>query len=143
MRQLLAILFIIISSAGCLSQKQGISGRVVWISGNQMPGPDRQKTPENGVKREIVIYNPLTLQQVKRNEGLYSEINAVPVAKVTSNEDGAFTVNLPPGEYSVLTKEDDGYFANILDGQGRINVISVKKNEFSEIKLEINYQAAY
>jgi hypothetical protein len=143
MRFFLSLLITIISVAGCMSQKQGVTGKVLWTAGNQMPGPNNKNTPAQGVQREIHFYKAATLAQAKKSNGFFTEIQTELVAKVKSNEDGSFAANLPVGEYSVLTKEPQGLFANILDGNGRINVVKVENNKFEEITLQVNYQAAF
>lgn len=122
---------------------QGIKGRVIWLSGNQMPGPGRTASPEAGIKREIHIYKPATLQEVTRAGKFYAEIRTELVAKITSKEDGSFKIKLPPGEYSVFTKESGGYFANLFDGNGRINVVEVKRGNFTDVTVKVDYEAAY
>jgi hypothetical protein len=143
MSRIFTLLLIFISSAGCLSQKQGISGRVLWIEGNQMPGPDRKKTAPKPIERELQIYEPVKLSETKRVNGFYTEIAANPVVTVKSSTNGTFHVALPPGKYSVFVKEPDGLFANLLDGDGYINVIEVKTHKFTEIIIEVNYKAAF
>jgi hypothetical protein len=139
------ILFLMLLAAayGCASQNQGITGKVLWIEGNQMPGPGRKSSEPQPVMREIYIYEPVTEQQAKNSNGFYTEIQTPLIAKATSNADGSFTVALPPGEYSVFTKEPEGLFASIFDQKGRINVISVPKHEFTSVTLRINYNATY
>lgn len=123
--------------------QQGITGKVVWASGNQMPGPGRTNKPVEGIQREIHIYKPTTIQQTKRANGFYTELQTELVAKVQSNEDGTFTAKLPPGEYSVFSKESQGLFANIFDAQGRIHIVEVKPGNFTEMTFRIDYEAAY
>ena len=136
-------MLILICSVSCMSQKQGIRGKVLLVQGNQMPGPGNKNISAKGVEREIQFYKAATLQQAKRSEGFFIEIQTPLVATAKSTEDGSFEVILPEGEYSVLTKEEKGLFANIFDGSGRINVVVVKKRKFAEITLQVNYEAVY
>jgi hypothetical protein len=126
-----------------MSQKQGIIGKVIWIEGNQMPGPDSKNSAGKNIKREIHIYQAATLKETKQSNGFFTEIQPPLIAKVTSDENGTFTVELPEGEYSIFTKEPEGLFANLFDGQGKINPIAVKKREFTQITIKVNYKAAY
>jgi hypothetical protein len=128
--------------ANCKSQ-EGITGKVLWFEGNQMPGPGSKNKPGKGVEREIHIYEVVKLSQVKKIDGFFSDVQTKLVARVSSLTDGSFSVTLPPGEYSVFTKEPSGLFANIFDGDGKVNPIRVDNNKFEEITLKINYQAAY
>lgn len=137
-------LFIILGQVFvCWGQKQGIAGKVVWISGNQMPGPGKAHTPPKPIAREIYFYTPTAPNETKMSNGLFSDIRTTLVAKITSKVDGTFSVKLPAGEYSVFTKETDGFFANIYDAKGRINVVKVSRRKFTKLTIQVNYQAAY
>lgn len=126
------------------AQNQGIAGRVEWISGNQMPGPDRPATKAKGIKREIWIYQPTTMADANATDGVFfSDIKTTLIKKVKSNCKGRFRVKLAPGEYSIFIKEKKGLFANQFDGQNRIHCVAVKPGEFTEITIQVNYEAAY
>ena len=45
------------------AQRQGIQGQVFWIGGNQMPGPGKSISPQQGIVREIVIFHEVKLQE--------------------------------------------------------------------------------
>ncbi|HEY3402758.1 MAG TPA: carboxypeptidase regulatory-like domain-containing protein [Ohtaekwangia sp.] len=142
MRILLFLISLILFSAA-EAQRQGIKGQVFWLSGNQMPGPDKGKSPQQGIVREIHIYNAANLSDATSQGGFYSEIKTSFVQKVTSNPDGSFLVKLPQGRYSLFVKEPQGLFANTFDGQGCINCISVRKKKYSWITIVVDYEAAY
>ena len=122
---------------------QGIKGQVFWLSGNQMPGSGHEKRPGLGVKRDIFIYKVATRQDVTKEGDFFTDIRKDLVAQTTSSDDGDFKVKLPPGEYSVFVKEPKGYFANIMDGQGRINVVLVKPGQYTWTTITIDYDAFY
>jgi hypothetical protein len=143
MARIVTCFLILIFSAGCLSQKQGISGTVFWVSGNQMPGPNKISAHPKPIEREIYIYEPVKLSQTKQANGFYSEVNAKLIAKIKSKADGSFQATLPPGKYSLFVKEPDGFFANLLDGEGYINIVEVEKKVFTKTVVNVNYQAAY
>jgi hypothetical protein len=143
MARIVTCFLILIFSAGCLSQKQGISGTVYWVTGNQMPSPNKKSTPPKPIERDIYIYEPVKLSQTKQANGFYLELNAKLIAKVTSKADGSFQTTLPPGKYSLFVKEPHGLFANLLDAEGYINTVEVKKKVFTKTVVNVNYQAAY
>lgn len=130
---------------------QGIAGKVLWIEGNQMPVIIDEKNPEDarqrpqpkGIKRDIYIHELTTMDQAKGNGPFYSDVQTKLVKKVSSDEEGNFAVSLPAGRYSVFVQEDQGLFANKMDGQGHINPVEVNKDEITPLELEVNYQAAY
>lgn len=126
-----------------LGQQQGIKGKVEWISGNQMPGPDRPASKPTGIKREIWIYQATTLDHVSMDGVFFSDIQTVLVKKVKSGKKGCFKAKLPSGDYSLFSREKNGLFANRFDGLNRINCITVKPGEFTEITIRVDYEAAY
>lgn len=130
---------------------QGIAGQVLWIEGNQMPivideeNPQaaRQRPEPKGVEREIHIYELTTMGDAKGNGVFFSNIQTKLVEKVKTDEEGKFAVALPTGKYSVFVKEEEGLFANNMDGQGHINPVEVNTDSITPITLEVNYKAAY
>jgi len=143
MKKLLVALafFSLIQSAK--APKEGIDGQVFWISGDQMPGPGKVLTPQQGVVREILFYNRLTLNDVKLENQFAHNITAEPVASLWSKADGTFRVKLPPGTYSAFTREPAGLFANNIDRDGCISCVVVKPRQFSWLVISIDYEAAY
>lgn len=124
---------------------QGILGTVQWISGNQMPGPGTsKKQPIHGIAREVRIYPATFIHQAQSKDGsFYSDAIGKPVMTIQSASDGTFKATLPPGKYSIFTKEERGLFANQYDGEGCINCVEVRANEFTEITIKVDYNAAY
>jgi hypothetical protein len=138
------VIIVFICLAGQVSaQKQGICGKVLWLEGNQMPGPGPARPKAKGVVREIHIYEVATLQDANRENGFYKEIKTDLVAKTFSESDGSYKVKLPPGRYSVFTKEPEGLFANLFDQTGAINPVTVETGKFTTHDLSVNYKAAY
>jgi hypothetical protein len=137
-------LIALFTSLPAFSQKQGIQGQVFWVSGDQMPAPDQRPTnPRQGILREIHIY-PAIYHNSTQNQGeFYHSIDATPVAKVFTDQEGNFKVKLPAGKYSVFTKEQKGLFANLMDVKGCINCIEVKPKKYTWITITVDYEAAY
>lgn len=137
-------IFILIVAAIFYSDaaKQGICGKITWVEGNQMPGPGSRPKPQ-GVVREIYVYEITTSDQVKRDGGFFSEVRSKLVAQAFSKADGSYKISLPPGEYSVFTKEEKGLFANIYDHKGAINTVIVEQGKYTTLNISINYKAAY
>ncbi|MCC5928151.1 MAG: carboxypeptidase regulatory-like domain-containing protein [Cyclobacteriaceae bacterium] len=149
--QLASVIFFMCVFAACVASapgqtaqgKQGISGSIYWFQGNMMPGPDRPAVRGQGVVREIYIL-PLVKSQDLTGQGpLYAEIPFEPVAVVRSDESGKFFAILEPGIYSVFTREADGWYANLTDGQMRVHPVEVVQGTFTNVKIEINYMAFY
>ncbi len=140
---LLTLLFIFTILLSAEAQKQGIKGKVFWRSGNQMPGPGKVKLPDQGIVREIVIYTLVRIPEAKQTGVFFSDIKGEPVATVLSKADGSFKVKLPPGKYSVFVKESNGLFANLFDGDGNINPVTVKPKKCTWVTIAVDYEAAY
>ncbi len=143
MAKLLLTLLLFTVQLSVEAQKQGVKGQVFWLSGNQMPGPDKGRSPQQGIVREIVIYPEIKLEDTKQTDGFFTDIQIKPIARVISKPDGSFKIKLPPGNYSLFVKESKGLFANLFDGQGIINPITVKAKKYTWITLTVDYEAAY
>ncbi len=141
------ILFLLLATMCRPAQEKGeavFRGEVRWITGNQMPGPNRAADEGAPVVREIFIYKPLLQKQVPTGaNGLFVNLPDKPVKVVQSDEQGKFMVTLPAGKYSVFTKEDDGYFGGTFDMTGVISPVVLKKGDNPEYKIIINYSASY
>ena len=143
MAKLLLTLLLFTVQLSVEAQKQGIKGQVFWISGNQMPGAGKGKSPQQGIIREILVYPEVKLADTKQSDGFFTEISGKPVASTFSKADGSFKIKLPPGNYSVFVKESKGLFANLFDGQGIINPVKVKSKKYIWITLTVDYEAVY
>ena len=138
---------------GCISQrgssgKQGIIGEVRWVEGNLMPAIGDNSYTQRAIgipiERDIYIFNAVKRDNTISGGGsFFKSVNEKLVARLNSNPDGIFKVKLPIGTYSIFVMEDQGYFANIFDGNGYINPVTVHANEFTEIKILVNYKAVY
>ena len=144
----------------CTSQKpsavnqpvtQGIVGEVIWLEGNQMPGPtpEGSKTGDSNekkgipVEREIHVYKLLNVKDTESKGSFITDVNGHLVKKVYSNAEGKFSVSLSPGEYSLLVKEGDFFFANLFDGNNNIHPVVVNQNKVTETTIKVDYKAAY
>jgi hypothetical protein len=127
-----------------LYAQQGIKGKVEWISGNQMPGPDKVAAKAQPIVRAVYIYEATTTTQATSHGGLfYTDIGTKLIKVSKSKKNGSFCIKLPPGDYSVFIKEEQGLFANGFDSNNRIQCVTVKKGEYTRLNILVNYQAAY
>lgn len=144
MKTLIVISALLITlSSPVTAQKQGICGKVIWTSGNQMPGPGLQSSKPASIVREVCIYEATSAAKVTEANGFYSSIQTKLIKKVKTKKDGTFCVKLPVGTYSVFVKEEKGLWANIFDGQGIINPVTVAAKSCTPLTINVNYQAAY
>lgn len=138
------ILYLLLLACSSAQQRQGIKGQVLLISGNQLPDPENIKRAHYGVQRELVIYELTTTSQVTQNvDGFFTDIETKLITTLKTKADGSFKLRLPPGEYSVLVKEEGGFYGNLFDKNNAINPIIVKENEYAWLPITIDYQAVY
>lgn len=153
MKKHLIILISTLLVYACVNQKgimktQGFNGEIRWVEGNLMPtiGDTTYAIRARGVPivREIFIYETTHPSDVTLVKGtFYKSITTKLVKKVKSKKDGTFKVILPPGKYSVFVLDKEGFFANTFDGENCISPVTVQANNFTEIKILLNYKAYY
>ncbi len=127
---------------------QGITGTISWIEGNHMPmmtedGKADVKADPKPIQRTVRIFPLIKFSDLKMEEGLFTAIAEKPVAEVESNQKGVYSIQLSPGRYSVFIVEEDGLFANIFDGEGNVNPVTVRENEWTLLDVVVNYKAFY
>lgn len=127
---------------------QGITGTVTWLEGNHMPmmtedGKADAKEGPKPIQRTVRVYPLIKFSDLKMEEGLFTAVAGEPITEVESNETGVYSIQLSPGRYSVFIVEEDGLFANIFDGDGNVNPVTVKENEWTLLDVVVNYKAVY
>lgn len=143
-RSILLLSVVIAGSCASTQNRQGIKGQVLWVSGNQLPGPDANRSAHYGMKRELHIYEVTTLSQGSQNSnGFFENIQTRLVTTVVTRKDGSFQLKLPPGDYSVFVNEEGGLFANRFDKNNAINPVAVKERQYTWLPITVDYQAAY
>ena len=142
---LVAGLPLLVNSAFGQGNKTGIEGYIFRISGNQMPSPNINPSPPNGIKSVLYIYELTSFSQVVRQgrSGFYSSINSRLVQTVHSDDRGFFFASLPPGEYSLFTKKDALFYANNFDGNNHIAPVKVVAHKVTQVKVNVDYDAVY
>lgn len=147
----LAFFFATLTFQSCKPYKpegQGITGTITWLEGNQMPTiTDVENSDERPaakpIQRTIRIYPLIQFEDLKVEQGLYTAIAEKPLTEVQTDENGKYSVQLSPGRYSVFVVEEEGLFANIFDGEGNVQPVTVKENEWTLLDIEVNYKAAF
>lgn len=125
--------------------KEGITGNVYKVSGNQMPMKDAASQPPPGIATTIYIYELTNISQVQRVgvSAFYSAIRTKLVTTVASDSTGSFTIGLAPGSYSLFTKYGDRYYANLYDGNNNIAPVIVEKGKLTKVKIMMDADAVY
>jgi hypothetical protein len=121
---------------------QGIAGRVWFWEGNFMPITTNKPYP---VSRIILVHGPTHLDSVESvgYSPFYSRILTAKVAQTTANDSGFFEVSLPPGRYSLFIREDSLFYSNSFDGQGYIQLVTVKSDSVTMHDINITYKASF
>jgi hypothetical protein len=147
----LGVLLIVVS---CSSAKiknstnkimQGIDGHVYFISGNQMPPPNRKPSSPQGIKTTLYIYQLTNINQVIRQgqSVFYSAVNTKLITKIESDTTGYFKVQLEPGRYSLFTKKGALFYASIFDKDNNISPVQVLAGKITKAEVRIDYDATY
>ena len=110
-----------------------------------MPSPDKPPSKPRGMQTELYIYALTNMSQVTRvgNTAFYSQVNTPLIATVKTDADGAFTVKLPPGSYSLFVKKDGNYYANLFDGENNIYPVEVVNGQMTAVEFKADYDAVY
>lgn len=158
MNKLIRILFataLTLSLFQCTSYQpegEGVVGIVTWQEGNQMPmiteevkegKKNKRVTIGDPVKRTVRVYPLIKISDVTLENGLFQSVAAQPITEIETDENGRYSINLSPGRYSIVTVEEGGLFASIFDGDGNIQPVTVKENEWTLLDIVVNYKAAY
>jgi hypothetical protein len=147
----LGVLLIVVS---CSSSKiknsinkisQGIDGHVYFVSGNQMPSPNRKPSSPKGIKTTLYIYQLTNINQVTRQgqSVFYSAVNTKRITKIESDTTGYFKVQLEPGNYSIFTKKGALFYASIFDKDNNIAPVQVLAGKITKAEVRIDYDATY
>ena len=135
----------IITSSFIFCKRQGIEGRVLLVSGNQMPSPDIPPGPGKGIKTTLYIYELTNLSQVGRlgQSAFYSRVNSKLVKKIVTKDNGYFKVKLAPGQYSIFLMKDTLFYANRFDDKNNIHPVAVSPKKMTKIEVKMDYSAVY
>lgn len=110
------------------------------IQNDDIPSPEKQG---EGIARTVYIYDLTDRNEAVYQNGFFTEVNEALIEKVTSDENGYFSVALAPGSYSILIEEEQGLYANFFDGEGNIHPVHVYPDSVSHIDVIVDYKAAY
>lgn len=123
--------------------KQGLSGYIYILKGNQMPSPGKALNKGRGVTRDILIYQPTTISQTTGSSPAFISIKTKLVATTKSDSTGHYSIALPAGSYSVFVKEGGYFFAAESDGNGVLNPVSINTNTITQKSLTITLNTAF
>lgn len=125
------------------SEKQGIQGEVVQITGDQMPtiGTTKQRTPPQPVETTVWIFAdtiPATSPRIPISQ-IQSQFQVL--QKVKTDNQGRFFVELPPGKYTLFAQYGEDLYLNSFAGDGSYSTVEVMANQTSRVRL-VNSETA-
>lgn len=124
---------------------QGIRGMVAEAVGNQMPSPDIKPSGPQPLSTTVYVFELTNMTQVqhKGGEPFYASIATRQIDSVQSDTEGRFALALAPGRYSLFTKVDGRWYANLFDGANNIQPVTVESGKVTETKIVISARAFY
>jgi hypothetical protein len=139
---------------GAPSQTSGIEGKVYLVSGNRMPSPPRRpgdtvrpSAGGPGVRGTVCVYELTNDSQVIRQgtSPYYQAIHTRLVRQVDTDDKGNFIIPLPPGTYSVFTKNGNLFYATRRDEQNNIAPVKVLPGKMTRVdcSVESNQKVVY
>ena len=123
--------------------KQGLSGYIYAIRGNQMPGPGRPQSKGRGVSRYLLIYEPTTIKSTRGDRPIFTHIKTRLIARAKSDSTGYYAIKLPAGKYSVFIGEGKNFFAAESNDNGMINAVEITDKTISHKDFTITLGATY
>ncbi len=135
------IVLILIGSAlslSSLAQKTGVRGQLYLF----VPDSGLKKEiliPYEGIPLEIFIHKATTLAEVDFKDGIISKIYTPLVSRFFCKWNGSFKVKLPPGNYSVFVRYQNGFYGNLKDSEGNLSPATVSSKRNAWITITVNY----
>lgn len=123
--------------------KQGLSGNIYLLKGNQMPSPGKPQSKGRGVSRYLFIYEPVTIKNTTGTSPVFTHIKTRLVARTKSDSTGYYAIKLPTGKYSVFIAEGKGFFAAESNGEGVLNPVEITDKTITSKDFRLTAGAAY
>lgn len=139
LKKIVQFLFLVTLPGFTAAQKTSISGQLYWHAAQVSELGNT--AIYNGVPLEIFIHALTTMAEVDVKDGIINKIYTPVISRFFCKRNGSFKTKIPPGEYSVFVKYQNGFYGNIQDRVGNISpaIITAKRNAW--ITITINYSA--
>ncbi|MHB1327039.1 MAG: peptidase associated/transthyretin-like domain-containing protein [Gemmatimonadales bacterium] len=125
--------------------REGVWGQVSFWQGDFMPGACSGASI-TAVERIVYAFEPARLDQAVLNvppRRFWAELGSRIVDSTRSDRHGFYQMSLPPGRYSIVVREEGGYYANGFDEEGYISPAIVHPGQQTKWHLGITYEAVY
>lgn len=121
--------------------KTGVAGTLLRKEGNCMPGIGgfSSTCKSYPVKRTILIYDATKFDKVQGFGPLFNSVSSNLIAQCDSDQDGFFQATLAPGKYSIFISDSSKFYANLSDGSGIMNPLTIKIDSVSITKQILDY----
>ncbi len=127
-----------------MQDSSGIQGKLIVLSGNQMPLQNKTKNSGKPLKTQVYIFNQLTESQlVEMSDQWCKQVNATPIKSQWSDSVGKYQIFLDPGKYSILVAYDGGYFIPFFNQYNEIASVDIVKGQFLQLDITVNRKAIY
>ena len=128
------------------SQSQGVSGVVLYLTGNQIPSNEafELRSAPQPLSTKVWIFSG----KIKAPGSPYwaleeAKLNPSLIGWILSDSNGRFKVGLPPGEYTILAQYDSYLYLNQFLGNGNYAPVQVTANQITEVQLVNTQNAAF
>lgn len=131
--------------SGTMYVKQGVSGYVRLVKGNQMPSPGMPRRTPKGIPATICIYTLVNLSQVEQDQkaSFFKAVHARIVKTVQADSTGYFEASLDTGDYSLFIRVGDLYYASLTDQFNHLAPIRVEASRVTRAELTYAAGATY
>jgi hypothetical protein len=122
-----------------VQDQEGIEGTVLSIGGNRMPAPHHKPAPPAGIRATVYVFMLTNISQVTRvgQSAYYSAIHTPLVRQADTDENGYFSISLPPGLYSIFTKKGTLFYASRRDDKNNIAPVEVLPHKLTKIECSV------
>ena len=77
------------------------------------------------------------------NSPWYTAIHKRLIATTQSDSTGHFNIQLPAGDYSLFTKKDQLFYANLFDSENNIAAVKVETGTITKTVIKVDAGATY
>lgn len=133
-------------SSSVIMENQGIQGVVRRLTGNHMPRiGDR---PPGGTTEPVQTTVWIFTGQIPSHGSTHWAVSEAHqhsrlMKQVESDASGWFSVELPPGEYTVMAQYGDDLYLNAFLGNGNYATVQVALGQIVEVSLDNTESAAF
>ncbi len=124
-----------------LNPAQGIEGKVVRLSGNQMPGFGIERQEPEAIATAVWIFTGAIAGESPHWSVSQASQHPQWRATILSGDDGSFKVGLPPGDYTLFAQYETELYLNAFSGYGCYQTVQVKTGQMTTVEL-VNSEAA-